>query len=112
MIIFNLPALISHPDRGILMNVKALIMPVLVIALLVIAATGSALNATGGPGNATFSRGAIETALGVKGTELPDGVFMISLSRDDLQVRVGNVTLARPWRWIPGSLSRTWGTVP
>jgi hypothetical protein len=77
-----------------LMRVKALIMHVLVIALLVIATNGNALYAADGPGASTFSRGAIETAIGAKGIELPDGVFMISLPRDDITVRVGNVTLS------------------
>lgn len=75
------------------MRVKALIMPVTAIALLVIATAGVALYASGGPGNSTFAPEAIQTALGAKGTALPDGVFMISLPRDDLRVTVGNVTL-------------------
>lgn len=77
------------------MNSKAVIMPVLVLALLVITATGSTINGAGGPGNLIYSRDAIETAMGAKGAELPDGVLMIGLYRDDLQVRVGNVTLAQ-----------------
>jgi hypothetical protein len=76
------------------MNVRVLIVPVLIIALMMIIATGSSRNAAGGSANASCSPGAIETAIGAKGTELPDGVLMISLYRDDLQVRVDNVTLA------------------
>jgi hypothetical protein len=94
MTIFNLPAQKFTIDRGMLMRINALIMPVLVIVLLVIAATGSALNVAGVPGDTTFSRGAIETAIGAKGTEMPDGVFMVSLPRDDPGVRVGNITLS------------------
>lgn len=75
------------------MDTKAVILPVMVLVLVMITATGSTINVAGGPPGASFDQGAIEKALVAKGTELPDGVFMISLSRDDIQVRVGNVTL-------------------
>jgi hypothetical protein len=39
---------------------------------------------------------AVEQALGMKGTVLPDGVFMVELPRDDIQVSIGDVTLDRP----------------
>ncbi len=38
----------------------------------------------------------VEQSIGIKGTILPDGVFMVTLPRDDIQVSIGNVTLARP----------------
>lgn len=76
------------------MDPKAVIFPVLVISLLVIAATLNVMDAADGHGTASYSPRAIEIALGSNGIELPDGVFMISLSRDDFQVRIGNVTLA------------------
>jgi|AGTN01.3.fsa_nt_gi Domain of Unknown Function (DUF1259). len=38
----------------------------------------------------------IEQVIGAKGTMLPDGIFMVDLTRDDIQVSIRDVTLARP----------------
>jgi hypothetical protein len=46
--------------------------------------------------NTDSSWAGVEQALGTKGTLLPDGVFMAELPRDDLQVSIGDVALARP----------------
>jgi hypothetical protein len=41
-----------------------------------------------------FPLTAVEETLGVKGTELTGGVYMFSLPRDGIQVRIGDVTLS------------------
>ena len=38
----------------------------------------------------------VEQTLGTRGTVLPDGVFMVELPRDDIQVSIGDMVLARP----------------
>jgi hypothetical protein len=40
-----------------------------------------------------FPLTAMENIIGVKGTEFPDGVYIFSLPRDDIPVRVGEITL-------------------